>query len=145
MTFFHKRLLPSVFAVVIFLVSCGILVAALAKPIILPLIALPLFAMISGYAMMKHWVLDLVDEVWDDGDAIIVRNHGIEREFALSDFVNVTYAGSINPRRISLWPREISKEFGPEIPFIPPFTMQTFCMPPLAVELKARIERCRQT
>ena len=28
----------------------------------------------AGYFMMKKLVFDLVDEVWDDGDALIVMN-----------------------------------------------------------------------
>jgi hypothetical protein len=34
--------------------------------------------MIVGYFIMKKLVFDLVDEVWDDGGSLLIRNRGHE-------------------------------------------------------------------
>ncbi len=37
-----------------------------------------------GYFFMKNYILNLVDEVWDDGDALVVKNKGREQRIPLS-------------------------------------------------------------
>jgi hypothetical protein len=56
----------------------------------------------SGYFIMQKLVFDLVDEVWDDGDALVVKNRGQEQRIALSEIKNVNYSPFINPPRVTL-------------------------------------------
>ena len=35
------------------------------------------------YFMMKKFVFDLVDEVWDDGDTLLVKNRGQDVRIAI--------------------------------------------------------------
>ena len=55
-----------------------------------------------GYFIMKKLVFDLVDEVWDDGDALVVKNRGQEERIALADIKNVSYSPFVNPPRVTL-------------------------------------------
>ena len=45
---------------------------------------------------------DLVDEVWDDGNALLVKNRGQEQRIALADIKNVNYSPFVNPPRVTL-------------------------------------------
>ena len=47
-----------------------------------------------GYFVMKKLVFDLVDEVWDDGEALLIKNRGQEEHVALRDIKNVSYSHS---------------------------------------------------
>ena len=47
-----------------------------------------------GYFVMKKLVFDLVDEVWDDGEALLIKNRGQEERVALRDIKNVSYSHS---------------------------------------------------
>src|SRR5262245_46016515 len=71
-----------------------------------------------GYLLMKALVLDLVDEVWDAGDYLLVRNKGEEIRVRLGEIVNVSYSAFSNPRRTTLLLRTAGR-LGREITFIP--------------------------
>ena len=59
----------------------------------------------------------LLDEVWDAGDALIVRSKGMEERIALSDIERVSYQWAIRgARRITLWLRRPCA-FGDKIAF----------------------------
>lgn len=92
---------------------------------------------------MKWIVFDLVDEVWDCGDSLVLKNKGLEYQFALSEFMNVGYTGFMNPPRITLSLRNAS-DFGTEVAFIPLFSIFPYSMPPIARDLIARIDEARR-
>ena len=46
--------------------------------------------LVLGYFMFRRLVFDLVDEVWDDGNALVVRNGSQEERIALTDIKNVS-------------------------------------------------------
>ena len=145
-TFFYKRVFPAIWFGFLGVFVCAAGAAAIAQQQIaqlLPFIGVPLFMAIFGYAIMKWIVFDLVDEVWDCGDSLLVKNKGLEHRFALSDFMNVGYTGFMNPPRITLSLREAS-DFGTEVAFIPPFRMFPYSMSPIARDLIARIDEARR-
>lgn len=76
--------------------------------------AILLFASFDAWRRWK-----LVDEVWDVGDALIVRSRGLEERIALSDMEKVSNTWE-SRRRIILWPRGPSA-FGHKIAFAGPF------------------------
>ena len=43
-----------------------------------------------GYFIMQKLVFDLVDEVWDDSDALLVKNRGQEQRIALGEIKNAS-------------------------------------------------------
>jgi len=86
MTFFYKRIFPIVwfgFLAVFFLIA---LVKGLAADPIsnLPFLIVPVVMAIVGYQIMKRMAFNLVDEVFDLGDALLVRSGGQEERFALA-------------------------------------------------------------
>ena len=145
-TFFYKRVFPAIwFGFIGFFICIGV-VAAIAQQqfaMFLPFIGVPLLMAIVGYAIMKWIVFDLVDEVWDCGDSLLVKNRGLEHRFAMSDFMDVGYTGFMNPPRITLSLRK-SSEFGAEVAFVPPFRLFAYSMPPIARDLIARIDDARR-
>lgn len=75
MTFFYKRVFPIIwfgFLAVFFLIA---LVKGLATDPIsnLPFLIVPVVMAIVGYQLMKKMAFNLVDEVFDLGDALLVR------------------------------------------------------------------------
>jgi hypothetical protein len=71
-TFFYKRVFP------IILFSFLVL-----------FVAITVFA--GGHSIMKKLIFDLVDEVWDDGRALIVKNDDREERIPFADIKNVNY------------------------------------------------------
>jgi len=99
MTLFYKRIFPVIwfgFLAVFFVVA---LVKGLgADPIsnFLSLIV-PVVMAVLGYQIMKRIAFNLVDEVFDLGDALLVRNGGQEERIALADVKNVNYFPYMSP------------------------------------------------
>ena len=86
MTFFYKRIYP----VIWFGILAAFLLIALLISNVPFLIVTALLAIIS-YQFMKKMAFDLVDEVFDVGDALLVRNGGREERIALADIKNVNF------------------------------------------------------
>lgn len=87
MTFFNKRVFPAIWFAFLFL-FIGISVfsgAARNAGSLTPVLIAPAVTIVFGYFIMKKLIFDLVDEVWDDGDSLVVRNQGQEQRVALSD------------------------------------------------------------
>jgi hypothetical protein len=146
-TFFYKRVFPAIwFGFLGFFVCIGGANAIGNQQFVdlIPMIVSPLVMAIFGYFIMKLLVFDLVDEVWDCGDSILIRNKGREYQFPVSEFISVGYTGFMNPSRITLSLRESSEDLGTEVAFIPPFRLFPYSMPPLARDLMVRIDESRR-
>ena len=93
MTFFYKRIFPVIwfgFLAVFFLLALiqGLAADSLA---FLPFLVVPVVLAIVGYQFMKRMAFNLVDEVFDLGDALLVRSGGQEERIALADIKNVNF------------------------------------------------------
>jgi hypothetical protein len=145
MTFFYKRVFPLVWFgfVLVFLAGgvYGTLVGKQAPP--LPFLLMPVIMLVIGYIVMRKFVFDLVDEVWDVGDALIIKNGGREERIALSDIMNVSYTTVSNPPRVTLTLRGPS-DGGREISFCPPVRFVPFAKSPIIGELIERIDSARR-
>jgi len=105
---------------------------------------IPIFMAFFGYFMLKELVWDLVDEVFDCGDYLLVKNRGQEERVALSNIMNVSATIMVNPPRITL--RLVNPgRFGPEIAFSParPLTLNPFAKNAVAEDLISRVYRAR--
>ena len=104
----------------------------------------PIFMAGMGYLMMKKLVFDLVDEVWDRGDALLVRNGRKDEVIPLSAIMNVSYITIQSPKRVTLTLREPCR-FGREVSFMPPAmpVWKPFAKSPIIEELIARIDAAR--
>jgi hypothetical protein len=112
----------------------------------LEFLLVPVFLAIFGYFSMKKFVFDLVDEVLDDGDALIIRNGGTEERVALADIINVSYSQFTNPPRVTLSLRNPG-QFGYRVSFCTPAyfsPFRVFSTNPTIDELIERIDAERQ-
>jgi hypothetical protein len=146
-TFFYKRVFP--------ILWCGILILVVAVPLfkagqsgnypqVIPFLIVPTIMLLFGLSFMKKFVFDLVDEVWDDGDALLVRNRGQEERINLADIKNVSGSPLSSPPRITLSLRRPSV-FGDRVTFCGPVRFIPFAANPVIDELIDRIDRARES
>jgi hypothetical protein len=125
-TFFYKRVFPVVW-VGFLAVFAGIGVVKGQGPFA---VIVPLVMIGFGYFLMQKLVFDLVDEVWDDGDALVVKNRGQEQRVGLADIKNVNYSPFVSPPRVTLSLRRPTV-FGEEITFCAPVRLVPFSQSPV--------------
>ena len=143
--FLSKKLFPAVwFGFLAFFVVTGFQSGAIAENP-LALIA-PCLMAAFGFVLMKKLIWDLVDEVYDCGDHLLVRNNGEEDRVSLSNVINVSVSTYLNPPRIALRLRTASK-FGTEIAFSPasPFTLNPFARNQIGEDLIVRVDNARSS
>jgi hypothetical protein len=145
LTFFSKRIFP-----VFWFGFIGLFVAialfARGRPGGPPLefLLIPVVMAVFGYFLMRKLVLDLVDEVWDAGDALVVRNSGQEERIPLSVIMNVSDSMFLNPPRVTLMLRQPCR-FGKEVTFSPARkAFALFTRNPVIQELIERIDAARR-
>ena len=107
-------------------------------------LVVPCLMAVIGFIVMKKLIWDLVDEVYDCGDSLLIKNRGEEDRVLLSNIMNVSASTNMNPPRITLRLVNAGK-FGPEISFSPaaPFTFNPFAKNPVAEDLMVRVDRAR--
>lgn len=142
-TFVSKKVFPVVwfgflafFTAVVFLGSRRTL-----APSFLPV---PVFMAIAGFLVMKRFVWDLADEVYDCGDYLLIRNRGEQDNVLLSNIMNVSASTFTNPPRLTL--RLVNPgKFGRDISFSPvrQFTMNPFAKNEIYEDLVVRVDRAR--
>ena len=103
----------------------------------------PIVMTVFGYFIMKKLVLDLVDEAWDVGDAIIVKKRNEEVRIPLAEIMNISYSYVTNPARVTLTLRHPSR-LGTEITFMPPTSLIPFKKSPIVAELIERVDATRK-
>jgi len=144
-TFFYKRIFPLLwFGFIAFFATIPIW-ANHRRHHTLPFAFLvpPAVMAVLGYVLFRHLIYDLVDEVWDDGDALIVRNAGTEERIRLDNIINVGFSTMTNPERVTLTLREPGI-LGKEITFSPPRRFLRFARSPIVDELIARADQARR-
>ena len=144
-TFFTKRVFPVFWFgfLILFIGMPYFLNRNGHSPPFFPFIVMPLAMMAFGFLIMKKLVFDLVDEVWDDGDALLVKNRGQEERIALSDIKNVSYSPYMNPPRVTLSLR-MPSVFGDQITFGAPIRLIPFSTSPMINDLIERVDAARQ-
>ncbi|HEX3948982.1 MAG TPA: hypothetical protein VHW95_03920 [Steroidobacteraceae bacterium] len=110
---------------------------------IIPFLIGPLLMVVIGFFVMKKLIFDLVDEVWDDGNSLLVKNRGQEQRIPLSDIRNVSYSPYMNPPRVTLSLRRPTV-FGDQITFSAPLRFVPFATSPVIDDLINRIDTARQ-
>lgn len=105
----------------------------------------PLAMMAFGYFLFRKLFWSLVDEVYDCGDSILVRNKGREERISLSNVINVSESSLTNPPRIEL---RLDKpgRFGNEIAFSPevPWGINPFARSKVGEDLIVRVDQARR-
>jgi hypothetical protein len=147
MTFFHKRIFPTIwFGFLAIFLIIG-LVSVKTKRTPWPLFIMPIAMAVFGYFLMKKLVFGLVDEVWETEDYLIVKNKDIEEKIFFSDIQHVNCSTMTNPPRITLTLRAPTR-LGSEITFSPLARFgffSNFSIHPIATELIDKVDRARQS
>jgi hypothetical protein len=145
LTFYYKRVFP-----LIWIGGCGVVAAlgvyaALSKRSgLFPFVIIMPIVFGFGIYFMKKYVFDLVDEVWDDGAALVVKNSGQEQRIALADITNVSYAATMNPPRVVLSLRHPTV-FGDQVAFCAPVQIMPLSQSPVIADLIKRVDRARES
>jgi len=145
---YYKRVFPEIyFGFLGFFFVVALIIVATDKTVdlkfALVFLVLPIVLALFGHFIMKRFVFDLVDEVWEDGDALIIKNKDQQERIPLSDIVNVCDTILMNPPRITLTLRYPSR-FGKEVTFSPPRKLFSLSRNPVAIELIERIDDARK-
>jgi hypothetical protein len=145
MTFFYKRVFPVIwfgFLAAFFLI--GLVKSRAGDPISnLPSLIIPVVMAILGYQIMKKMAFNLVDEVFDLGDALLVRNGGQEERIALADIKNVNFFPYMSPPQVTLSLRRPSV-FGDTIVFCAAARLMPLSPSPTIEKLIDRIDAARR-
>jgi hypothetical protein len=141
-TYFLKKIFP-----VIWLGFCVLSAASalnLRTPVLFPFLVLPAVMTIVGFFVMKRLVWNLVDEVYDCGDFLLVKNRGEEDRIELSNIMNVNSSTLVNPPRITLTLVNAGR-FGREVAFSPQrgFTLNPFAKDQVSEDLIQRAYEAR--
>lgn len=150
LTFFQKRVFP-----IFWFGGFAVVFAVAAREVFLgnnpnggpPVVFLlgPCVIAAFGYFLMKALWWNLMDEVWDAGDALIVRNNSKEERVEFGNIKNISYASLSNPPRVTLHLRDTGL-FGAEMSFMPPSSGAFFPWTkrnPLIEDLIQRVDMAR--
>lgn len=116
-TFFYKRIFPILVFGFVGAMSVVSLVSSV-REITAWDILLPLFAMLGLWLLFRASLWDLMDEVHDQGDALLVRNGGEEESVPLANIMNVSMTKGLTPPRVTLQLVSPSR-FGQQVVFTP--------------------------
>jgi hypothetical protein len=143
-TWFTKWGMPIIFLGPLTLIFASGLWNAIAEPgsASLGLIVVPLIMAGMFYLMMRKFIFDLVDEIWDDGDALVARNKGVEARIELRKIVNITDLTTANWPRVTLLLREPC-ELGSSVSFHPVGSRSFFRGNAVALDLIQRVDIAR--
>jgi hypothetical protein len=150
-TFFYKRVFPIFWFGILLLVFAtsfwGMQHAH--EPVdvmqFLPMLVVPVLMGAVGYFIFRMMIRDLIDEVWLDGDTLVLKNHGEQWRVALSDVMNINATTMSNPRRVTVMSR-VESRHGRNFSFIPASPrgfMSAFKPDPIATELIERVDALR--
>ncbi len=145
-TFWYKRVFPAIwFGFLLVFIGISVFGAGSRRDLstVAPFVILPLAMIAFGFFLMKKLVFDLVDEVWDDGDALVVKNSGQEQRIALADIKNVNYSAMVSPPRVALSLRRPTI-FGEVVAFCAPLRLVPFSTSPIIDDLIERIDAARR-
>src|ERR1700728_2772144 len=143
-TFFYKRMFPVLwFGFLAIFVLTAYLPGRRSHVELTPMLIVPVVMAIIGYTLFRRLIFDLVDEVWDDGDALIVRNAGTEERVLLKNIINIGFSTMTNPERVTVTLRDPGV-LGREITFSPPRRLLSLGRSPIIGELIERVDQARR-
>jgi hypothetical protein len=107
-------------------------------------LVIPCAMAVFGLVFVRLLAGELVDEVYDCGDYLLVRNRRVETQIPLSEIMNVTTSVAVNPPRITLR-LAADHGLGFEVKFTPVrrFTLNPFAKNEIAADIMVRSYRAR--
>jgi len=143
-TYFYKHIFPVIwFLMAATSVAIILLIPGAGKSLPFPALVGPVVVAVIGFVIMKRFIFDLADEVWDAGDTLVVRLKGREDHIPLSEIMNISYSAFTNPRRATLTLRHPGL-FGREVTFCPVAKATFSAKNPIIDDLIERVDRARQ-
>jgi hypothetical protein len=144
-TFFYKYIFPIFWFgfIILFVIIALFVPTRSGQSPSFSVLIVPIIMAVFGYSLMKKLVFNLVDEVWEDGDALVVKNRGQEQRIAFGEIKNVNYSTMSSPPRVVLSLRRPTV-FGDQIAFCAPVRFMSFATNPLIDDLIERIDAARQ-
>jgi hypothetical protein len=143
-TVFYKRIFPLLwFGFLAFFVITALWASRRTHGVAVPFLVMPMLMAVIGYVLFRRLIFDLVDEVWDDGDALIVRNGGTEERVTLKNIINIGFSTMTNPERVTLTLRDPGA-LGKELTFSPPRRLLSLGRSPIIGELIERVDQARR-
>jgi hypothetical protein len=144
MTFFYKRVFPIFWFGFLTLFMIGPTAVAWSsgqapQPMFF---IMPIIMMVVGYAIMKKMVFNLVDQVFDVGDALLVKNGSQQEQIPLADITNISYVQMMNPPQVTLSLRQPTS-FGDKVTFCAPTRFIPFATSPVIDDLIKRVDAAR--
>ena len=125
-TFLYKKLFPLLwFGFLAIFLCVGLLANTTGNGPGIMFLVIPIGMIVFGYFLMKKLVWDLIDEVYDEGTALLFKNRGKEIRVNLKDIKNVSYTTMMNPPRVTLSIR-YPTGLGDELSFSPPASWNPF-------------------
>ena len=145
MTFFYKRVFPIFWFGFLTLIMIGPTAVGWSsgqapQPMFF---IMPIIMMVVGYVIMKKMVFNLVDQVFDDGDSLLVKNGSQEDRILLADITNISYAQMMNPPQVTLSLRQPAT-FGDKVTFCAPTRFIPFATSPVIDDLIKRVDAARR-
>ncbi len=144
---FYKRMLPLIWCGIVLVTAIVFWSIRRADPRVPALIYLaPLIMAVVFYTVGRMLLSDLVDEVWDNGQELIVVNEGHVEHVALSNIMNINYSGYTNPKKVTLNLRHAGR-WGSRFSFIPPrntIRLLSLGTNEMVEELIERVDKARQ-
>jgi hypothetical protein len=144
-TYCYKRVFPLLDLGILLVFSAIVLVSSLQSGELppMPLLIIPAAIVAVGYVFTRFLVRDLVDEVLDDGDALIIKNGERQQRVLLSDILAVDHSVLVNPPRVTLTLGRLGP-FGTKVTFCAPLRFLPFTTSPVVRDLTARIDAARR-
>jgi hypothetical protein len=145
-TFFYKRIFPVIFfGFLVVFIGIALFANLRSNSALdnIPFLIVPIVMTVIVFFISKKLIFDLADEVWEDGDTLVVRNFGQEQRIALADIKNVNYSPLISPPRVTLSLRRPTV-FGDEVTFCAPVRLVPLAPNPVINDLIERVDRARE-
>jgi hypothetical protein len=143
MSYHLKRTIP---LLILGALSAALAAALLNRPRVIETVMVFAVALVAGASLIYWFMRDVLDEVFDDGDRLLVRNGGVEETMLLRDVASVSALRNRTLVRVTLV-MAAPEKFGGKIVFL---ARDTFLdamphgPPALAKELESRIAALKQ-
>ena len=141
LSFILKWVFPVFYLGMLALVAVAGLVSGLAHPLAF---IVPAFMAVVGLFIMRKFIWDLADEVFDGGDHLLFRNRGLEQQVYLNDIVNIEHMAMSSPPRVTVLCRTPGA-LGTQLVFTVPVSVNPFARHKLVTELIERVDRARRS
>lgn len=105
-------------------------------------VLVPVLMLILAYIYFNHFIRDLIDDVYDEGDSLLFRKGDKEQRVFLKDIVNINHRTINALERIEIQVRT-DGELGKLLAFTPPMRMNHLVKPPIVTDLIERVDNER--